>query len=60
MSWWRKPQRVEAVRGRDFGVWIIAAVRHGRNYVGLDISDEYLKEQSRARIDNIQHVMAGL
>lgn len=33
------------------------AIRHGRSYVGLDISREYLAEQATKRIDNIQHVM---
>jgi DNA modification methylase len=33
------------------------ALRHGRRYVGLDISREYLVEQSRTRIDRIQHEM---
>ena len=33
------------------------AIRHGRSYVGVDISREYLVEQSRKRIDNIQHAM---
>ena len=36
------------------------AVRHGRSYVGLDISAEYLHEQATKRIDNVQHVMGGL
>lgn len=33
------------------------AIRHGRRYVGIDISDEYLREQSMQRITDIQHVM---
>lgn len=34
------------------------AIRHGRSYVGVDISREYLAEQATQRIDNVQHVMA--
>ncbi len=33
------------------------AVRHGRNYIGVDISQEYLDEQAVKRIDRIQTVM---
>ncbi len=33
------------------------SIRHGRSYVGLDISREYLVEQASERVDNIQHVM---
>jgi len=36
------------------------AIRHGRSYVGVDISREYLAEQATKRIDDIQHVMGGL
>jgi len=35
----------------------IVAIRHGRRYVGLDISAEYLTEQAMHRVDDIQHVM---
>jgi len=35
------------------------AIRHGRRYVGLDISREYLAEQATRRVDRIQHVMGG-
>ena len=33
------------------------AVRHGRAFVGLDISREYLSEQAAKRIDKVQRVM---
>lgn len=33
------------------------AVRHGRRYIGVDISSEYLTEQAMQRIDNVQMVM---
>jgi DNA modification methylase len=33
------------------------AIRHGREYVGLDISHEYLHEQATQRVDKIQHTM---
>ena len=33
------------------------AVRHGRSYIGVDISQEYLDEQAVKRIDRIQTVM---
>ncbi len=33
------------------------AIRHGRSYVGLDISREYLVEQATKRTTDIQHVM---
>jgi len=36
------------------------AVRHGRNYIGVDISKEYLDEQATKRIDRVQTVMGGL
>ena len=46
--------------GNGSGTTGRVAVRHGRNYVGIDISREYLVEQATKRIDNIQHVMGGL
>ena len=36
------------------------AIRHGRSYIGVDISREYLAEQSTKRIDRVQHVMGGM
>jgi len=36
------------------------AIRHGRSYIGVDISREYLAEQATKRIDRVQHVMGGL
>jgi DNA modification methylase len=33
------------------------AVRHGRSYIGVDISEEYLTEQATKRIDRVQHEM---
>ncbi len=33
------------------------AVRHGRSYIGVDISEEYLTEQALKRIDRVQHEM---
>lgn len=33
------------------------ALRHGRSYVGVDISDEYLTEHAAGRLDRIQTVL---
>ena len=30
------------------------AIRHGRSYIGLDVSREYLVEQSQKRMDGVQ------